>query len=160
MQKKYLVIGAFFVLLLGVTYLLDFRTTLPAQQLRTVNNESLALIDGKPVLINIWATDCPGCVEEMPKLNALYEKYQQQGFRVLAIAMQYDNLAAIKTFVADLQLTFPIVYDEAGDIVAKITEVYALPMSFLVDAEGRVVAKSLGEPDWQSWEQQLRAMLS
>ncbi len=69
---------------------------------------SLADLRGKPVLINLWATWCPPCRDEMPGIQAAYEKYAAKGLVVLAIDFTVqDHLPEVTAFVKEFGLTFP-----------------------------------------------------
>lgn len=66
----------------------------------------LSSLQGKMVLVNFWATDCPGCIEEMPELINTYQQYKDKGFEVVAVAMPYDKLQQIITYSQNNALPF------------------------------------------------------
>ena len=103
---------------------------------------------GKIVMINFWATWCPPCREEMPAMERLWRHHQDQGFVLLAVSV--DSVTAkVKPFVAEHQLTFPILLDPAMD-VANAYGVRALPSSFFVDRRGTLTALALGPRAWDN----------
>lgn len=105
------------------------------------NGKTLRLTDfrGKVVVINFWASWCLPCREEMPDLQAVYDEYQEQGLVVLGINTTYlDSLENAYAFIDDLRLTFPIVFDETGEVAEQSYLVRGLPTSFWVDQDGIV----------------------
>jgi cytochrome c biogenesis protein CcmG/thiol:disulfide interchange protein DsbE len=116
---------------------------------------SLASYKGKAVLINFWATWCGPCKIETPWLVELRDKYAGQGFEILGISTEGDDLkpddkagwakdkAAIAKFVAEEKVSYPVLVD--GD---SLSQAYggldAMPTSFFVDRNGTVVAAQMG----------------
>jgi len=106
----------------------------------------LSDLDGAPVslqdyagdvaLVNLWATWCPPCKEEMPALQAFYEKHQAEGFALLAIN-QEETQDVVQDFVARAGLTFPVWLDENYEAQRKFNT-NSLPSSFVIDRDGRV----------------------
>src|SRR3990172_7816962 len=116
---------------------------------------------GKVVLINFWATWCAPCREEMPALQAAYEKLADQGLVVLGVNWtQVDNLADVETFVAELGLTFPILLDSDGAVSEDLYQVLGLPTSVLVGRAGTIRAVRIGILDLQELEGTLQALLA
>lgn len=107
--------------------------------LKSLQGSEIKLSDqlGKPVLINLWASWCPPCRLEMPGIQTAYEKYKNRGLVVLGIDfMAQDNLQDVSAFVDELQLTFPILLDESGDISAGLYGMRGLPTSYFIDTQG------------------------
>lgn len=97
-------------------------------------------LTGKVVLVNFWATWCPPCRKEMPDLQALYDKYKDQGFVVLAISD--EEAAKVRPFIAERKITYPVLLD-AGRKVNDLFQVEGIPKSFVYDREGKLVAQSI-----------------
>jgi len=95
---------------------------------------------GKVVLVNFWATWCPPCRKEMPDLEALYDKYKDQGFLVLAISD--EEAAKVGPFIGERQISYPVLLDPGGK-VHHLYEVEGIPKSFVYDREGKLVAQSI-----------------
>jgi peroxiredoxin len=95
---------------------------------------------GKVVLVNFWATWCPPCRKEMPDLQALYDKYKDQGFLVLAISD--EEAAKVSPFIGQRQISYPVLLDP-GDKVHQEYEVEGIPKSFVYDRAGKLVAQSI-----------------
>jgi peroxiredoxin len=97
-------------------------------------------LQGKVVLVNFWATWCPPCRKEMPDLQALYDKYKDQGFVVLAISD--EETAKVGPFIAERKITYPVLLDP-GRKVNDAFVVEGIPKSFVYDRSGKLVAQSI-----------------
>src|SRR5215212_6030703 len=96
---------------------------------------SLADYRGQVVLINLWATWCPPCKEEMPTLQSFYNKHKEQGFAVVAIN-DGDPTKDVLQFVKDYQLTFPVWLDPTYIATEQAFKSLNLPTSFVIDRNG------------------------
>jgi peroxiredoxin len=97
-------------------------------------------LKGKVVLVNFWATWCPPCRKEMPDLQALYDKYHEQGFVVLSISD--EEPAKVQPFITERKITYPVLLDP-GRKVNEEFQVEGIPKSFVYDREGKLVAQSM-----------------
>jgi len=95
---------------------------------------------GKVVLVNFWATWCPPCRKEMPDLDALYNKFKDQGLVVLAISD--EEAAKVTPFIAERKISYPVLLDP-GRKVNDLFVVEGIPKSFVYDRNGRMVAQSI-----------------
>ncbi len=105
---------------------------------------------GKIVLINFWATWCDACCNELPLLEALYEalEREQEAFSLLAINLG-ESSRRVERFCRSCRLRFPVLLDRTG----RVGEAYgalALPASYILDREGRVLGRATGARDWGS----------
>jgi len=107
---------------------------------------SMTEFRGKVVLLNFWATWCPPCVKEMPSMEKLRQKYAGQDFEVVAINAGEDS-ESVEAFLLERDITFPILLDIRGASFMTLG-IRGLPMSFLLNKEGRSVMTFLGERDW------------
>ena len=120
----------------------------PDFELATASGETMKLSDlrGQAVLVNLWATWCPPCREEMPSIEKIYNEYKDQGFIVLAVNMTYqDNAQRITPFLSERGLTFPVLLDETGDM-ADDYQLRSLPSSFFVRRDGIINEVVIGGP--------------
>jgi peroxiredoxin len=101
---------------------------------------SLRELKGKVVLVNFWATWCPPCRKEMPDLNALYQRFKDQGFVILAISDEEAD--KVKPFIAERNISYPVMLDP-GRKVNELFQVEGIPKSFVYDREGKLVAQSI-----------------
>ncbi|MBN8579578.1 MAG: TlpA family protein disulfide reductase [Anaerolineae bacterium] len=110
----------------------------PELTLTTLAGDEASLSDyrGSVVLVNLWATWCPPCTEEMPTLKAFYEKYHSQGFELIAID-QGETLEAVVPFVKEFALPFPVWLD-TGSQAGIVFKTMNLPSSYVIDRTGQV----------------------
>ncbi|MBI5814671.1 MAG: redoxin family protein [Nitrospinae bacterium] len=106
---------------------------------------------GKWVFVNFWAKWCGPCVAEMPMIENLAKKMKGRPFEILAINVDDEEPDAIKTFMSRKGLTFTVLLDRNGT-ASESYGINALPMTFLVNPSGEVVAKALGPREWDSPE--------
>ncbi|MEY4978966.1 MAG: hypothetical protein RLZZ352_1236 [Pseudomonadota bacterium] len=104
-------------------------------------------LKGKVTLVNFWATTCVSCVKEMPALVQTYNKYQMQGFETIAVAMSYDPPAWVLNFAQSRQLPFKVALDNTGELAQSWGDVKLTPTTYLVDKQGNIVKRYVGEPD-------------
>ena len=129
------------------------RQSAPDFNLENLRGGDTGLIDyeGKVVLLNFWATWCMPCRAEMPGMEALWQKYREQGFVVVGISNDEGSKKRIETFTRLLDLSFPILLDPEGE-VNDLYEVSNMPTSFLIDRNGRIISRIVGSDDWMSQE--------
>lgn len=107
----------------------------------------LSDLQGKPVLLNFWASWCPPCKEEMPEIVAEYERYKSDGLVVVAVNLQEPD-SKIASFADEYGMDFPIVIDRVGDAgeAWRIGGAFeGLPSSYFIDAAG-VVRSVFNQP--------------
>jgi peroxiredoxin len=109
---------------------------------------------GKVVLVNFWATWCPPCRKEMPDLQALYDKYKDQGFVVLSISD--EEAAKVSPFITERNISYPVLLDP-GRKVNEAFVVEGIPKSFVYDREGKLVAQSIDMRTRSQFQQMLAA---
>lgn len=115
----------------------------PEFELPTLTGESLQLGDlqGKPLLVNFWATWCAPCVIEMPIFQRLYEKHKNE---LYVVAVNADEPATVvRDFVEEHNLTYPILLDHGGE-VQELYSMRGYPTSFFIDGEGVIRVVHIG----------------
>ncbi len=118
-----------------------------------LNGKVVSLSDyrGKVVFVNIWATWCLPCRDEMPSMQKLYNRFKGEAFEILAVSIDSAGRKAVAPFMRELNLTFPALLDTRG----KIRSLYGatgVPESFIIDREGILVEKVIGAMDWATPE--------
>jgi peroxiredoxin len=103
---------------------------------------------GKIVFLNFWATWCAPCKEEMPSMERLYREHKDRGLVVVAVSVDADP-AVVRPFLTEHRLSFAAGVDPKMEVASRYG-VRALPSSFLVDREGRMMAFALGPRTWDT----------
>lgn len=110
---------------------------------------TLADYRGSPMLLNVWATWCDPCRDEMPSMQRLYEATRDRGLRIVAISIDdRGNAPLIREFAAEHHLTFDILHDPTSAIM-KSYQVRGVPQSFLISRTGQIVGIRF-VADWSS----------
>jgi cytochrome c biogenesis protein CcmG/thiol:disulfide interchange protein DsbE len=125
----------------------------PQLELTSLDGAQVSLEDlrGSVVLVNLWATWCPPCLQEMPTLNAFYEKYKDQGFVLIGVN-QEESRDIVAPFVEDFGLSFPIWLDEKP--LAQVAfKTVNLPSSYVIDRDGRIRLMWIGGISEKNLEQ-------
>ena len=121
---------------------------------------SLSDYRGQVVLVNIWATWCGPCLQEMPSMQRMYDELSDEDFEILAVSIdaplgESDAFGRpggdLEAFVDELELTFPILHNGAGEIQRQY-QTTGVPESFLIGPDGVIVKKVAGPTEWDSKE--------
>lgn len=162
MLSKYWLYFVIVVLLIGAGWIWASRDDAGAQlqaspqegflapnfTLETLEGETVSLSDfeGQAVMINFWASWCPPCRAEMPSMENVYQKYQNQGFVILAInATHQDTVSGAANFVAEEGFSYPILMD-TKDSVSQLYQLRSLPTSLFVGKDGLIQEIVYGGP--------------
>jgi peroxiredoxin len=112
------------------------------------NSVSLSQFRGKIVFLNFWATWCPTCVVEMPSMEKLHRRLQDRDFVMVAVNLQ-EGEAQVKTFFEKFELSFAALLDTSGEVASGLA-VRALPTTFVLGKDGRILAMALGAREWDN----------
>lgn len=161
-RDAFFAVGAFFViiaLVVGGYFVYQSRQAPPVDVGSPAPDFSFPLLDGgqaslsgnkgKVVLINIWATWCTPCREEMPSMERLYRNMKGKPFEILAVSIDTRGATDVSPFAKELRLTFPILLDTDKKI-AGLYHTTGQPESFIVDKNGVVVDRIIGPLDWSN----------
>jgi peroxiredoxin len=122
----------------------------PAPEVRftMVSGESVGTSDlrGKVVLINFWATYCASCWKEMPKMVQTHKRFSPRGYEMIAVAVSGDDPKRVAEVAATLP--FKVAFDGDGAVAKAFGNVRVTPSTFIVDREGRILKRYIGEPEW------------
>ena len=119
--------------------------------LEDINGKEVSLKDfkGKFVLLNFWATWCAPCRKEMPAMSNLHNEFNGEGLEVVGVHVG-PSLAGVKKFLESVPVSFTVLIDK--DMGLASWGVRGLPTSFLVNPDGKLVYKAVGEREWDSPE--------
>jgi len=148
--KPALIAVAVLALVGALFFALMDRPSAPAVTFTTLEGKPIVLdeLRGKVVLVNFWATSCPGCIKEMPDMVESYELYRDRGFEIVAVAMSYDPPNYVLNFVQTRQLPFPVALDVDGAHARAFGNVQLTPTTFIIGKDGRILEQKLGELDF------------
>lgn len=119
------------------------------------------LIDGKVALVDVWATWCTPCIQAMPHLQSLYNRYRDRGLVVVGIMTDGNATRIGADRVKDLGVTYPILVDEdAKTFARRWGQVSGIPLLVLVDREGRVVDTFVGIGDLEAIDRRIEDLFS
>lgn len=121
----------------------------PDFQTKDINGEPLSLsqFKDKVVLIDFWATWCPPCIEEMPNIVKTYQKFHDKGFEIIGISLDQNENRFLR-FLKDNSMTWRQHFDGKGgeNELARKYSITSIPTTFLIDANGKIIAKNLRGP--------------
>lgn len=123
----------------------------PAKDFQLIYDGKLAHLSdlrGKVIVLNFWATWCPPCVEETPSLNELQARIAPAGGVVLGVSVD-DDAQAYEQFLTAYHVSFPTYRDPTKKIAADYGSAI-FPETYLIDRQGRIARKIIGEQDWNS----------
>jgi peroxiredoxin len=120
----------------------------PAVVLRDLTGRPVRLEDyrGRVVVLNVWATWCQPCREELPVMDALARELSARGLTILAVNHQ-ETEARVAAFVDEYRLTLPVLLDPDGQVAARYRAL-GLPATYVIDRAGRLVGSVLGIRNW------------
>ena len=145
------------------------RKAAPAFVLLDASGKSvpLSMFKGKPLLLDLWATKCEGCVKEIPSFIEIHQAYAKKGLAVVGISMDilYEDLkepaeawSLVKPFVETDNVDYPILMGDDG--ITKRYSVNALPVTYLIDRLGRIASTYAGIVDTLNMEANIKALLA
>ncbi len=115
---------------------------------------------GKVVMVNFWATSCTTCVKEMPQMVETYQKFNAQGLEFVAVAMQYDPPNYVINFTETRKLPFKVALDSNGALAKAFGDVALTPTTFVIDKQGNIIKRYVGEPDFGTLHELLKKALA
>ena len=118
---------------------------------KTVDGEDVPLInpdaESQVMFLNMWATWCLPCLEEMPSMTSLYQEFSDEGLTMVAVSSEDPEI--VRDFLEDHPYPFSILLDPE-DLLSQRLEVMALPTTFVRDSQGRLALRQLGGYHWDS----------
>ena len=130
-----------------------FSSAAPSVSFTTLKGDTFTTeqLKGKVVLVKFWATSCVTCIAQMPGTIAHYNQLSPKGFDTIAVAMDYDPLSYVKNFTESRKLPFKVVHDANGEIAKAFGDVKLTPTAFLIDKNGNIIKRYLGNYDEEAF---------
>jgi peroxiredoxin len=119
---------------------------------------SLRRYRGKVVLLNFWATWCGPCLTEIPTFEAWQNTYGAAGLQIVGVSMD-DDAAPVKRAYAKYRMNYPVAMGDT-QLAESFGGVLGLPLSYLIDPDGRIVGRYQGELDLAQLESKIKSLLS
>ncbi len=138
------------------------KKTAPDVFFTTLTGEKVTMqsLRGKVVMVNFWATSCVTCVKEMPQMVDTYNKYQAQGLDFIAVAMSYDPPNYVLNFAETRKLPFKVALDPQDSLAMSFGDVKLTPTTFVIDKDGHIIKRYVGEPVFSELHQLLEKALA
>jgi peroxiredoxin len=132
---------------LGVWLFASPAAQAPEVTFSTLSGKQLKMSElrGKVVLVKFWATSCVTCVAQMPDNVEHFDTYHARGFEIVAVAMQYDPANYVINFVDTRKIPFTVALDTVGQVAKAFGDVKLTPTAFLIDKNGHILKRYLGE---------------
>lgn len=148
--KPILIATVILALIGGFVATLTSKAPAPQAQFVSLQGKKVSMeeLRGKVVLVNFWATDCPGCIQEMPDLINTHKKFQAQGLETIAVAMSYDPPNYVLAYTEKNALPFVVSLDPRGELAKAFNDVKMTPTTFVIDKQGNIVQRTLGVLDF------------
>jgi thiol-disulfide isomerase/thioredoxin len=133
-----------------------WETPVPAPRVTFVDDRggahTLAEFRGRYLLLNLWATWCAPCARELPSLARLSAQMKDERFRVVAVALPPGSVADAHAFLAGHDAGALAAYGDANTMFFRAFHAYGLPLTVLIDPDGREVARVVGPAQWDAPE--------
>jgi peroxiredoxin len=137
----------------GIAAVASLTLARPAPEVKfsALSGEAFSTSDlrGKVVLVNFWATYCGPCMQEMPKMVDTHRKFAPRGYETVAVTVRHDDPGRVGQYVAKHALPFKVALDHSGEVAREFGNVRITPTIFLIDKNGKVLRRYVGEPDWR-----------
>lgn len=133
---------------------------LPDYEFDTLKGESVKLSDyrGKILMVNFWATWCGPCRKEIPELVKLKEKYGDQGFEIVGVALDDEGFEVVKPFLQQFDINYTIVADDYS-YGNELGGIYMVPTTYLVNKDGKIAFRKIGEITVENIEPKIAELL-
>jgi thiol-disulfide isomerase/thioredoxin len=154
---------AFATLLLFVSVRAENVTPTPAPGwvLKDVDGKpvNFSQFKGKVVVLDFWATWCPPCRAEIPGYVKLQEKYKDKGLVIIGVSVDQDGPAVVKKFTNDFHMNYSVVLADDA-VVQAFGGIDAIPTTFIIDRDGKIRDKKVGEMETDEYEKVIQKYLN
>jgi peroxiredoxin len=138
------------------------KKTIPEVTFTNLNGEKITSqsLRGKVVMVNFWATSCATCIKEMPQMVETYNKYKNRGLEFIAVAMREDPPNYVLNYAKTRNLPFKVALDVQGDLAKSFGDVKLTPTTLVIDKDGHIIKRYVGEPEFAALHQLLEKALA
>ena len=133
---------------------------IPDYEFDTLTGSTVKLSDyrGQTIMINFWATWCGPCRKEIPELVKLKNKYGDQGFEIIGVALDDEGFEVVEPFLKQFDINYTIVADDYS-YGNELGGIYMVPTTYLVDKEGKIIFRKIGEITVENIESKIVGLL-
>jgi peroxiredoxin len=123
----------------------------------TITGKKIELrkLQGKPIIVTFWATDCASCIKEIPRLIELYNQFHPKGLEIIAVAMYYDPPNHVVNMTKAKQLPYDVALDLKAEHAFAFSQVRLTPSTFLISPSGHIIMQKTGKFDIAKMKRQL-----
>lgn len=156
--------GLILILLISAVFLQQKHNPhrfIPDTSFTTITGKKLVFSPSqkKPLVVTFWATSCPSCVQEIPHLISLYDRYHPQGIEIIAIAMAYDPPNRVVAMTQEKNIPYAVVLDLKSEYANAFGRIWATPTTFLIKPNGRIAKRIVGQFDLVDLQTRIEALL-
>lgn len=133
---------------------------IPDYEFETLEGNSIKLSEyrGKTIMINFWATWCGPCRKEIPELVKLKNKYGEQGFEIIGVALDDEGFEVVEPFLQQFDINYTIVADDYS-YGNELGGIYMVPTTYIVNKEGKIAFRKIGEITVENIESKIVGLL-
>jgi thiol-disulfide isomerase/thioredoxin len=133
----------------------------PEARFITLGGESFTTsqLRGHVAVVNFWATWCPDCMREMPRMIEAHKRYAPRGYETIAVAVQ-DHPNRVAAYALKEQLPFKVALDLTDEVSRRFGNIHITPTTFIIGKNGRVLRRYEGEPNWQDFDRVVEKALA
>jgi thiol-disulfide isomerase/thioredoxin len=156
LMKRTLLLTAVLLFIITLSINVDAGAGVTIQKISESALDELIKADNNKILITFMAAWCGPCIDELPVLNKLYQKYKKQDLKLIGISIDLEGPKAMQPIIDKLQVSFPVYW--YGESAVQKFSLRAIPMTFLVE-DGRIVEKLPGRRSEKELNKMIREFL-
>ena len=133
----------------------------PEARFVTLGGESFttSAMRGRVTVVNFWATWCPDCMKEMPRMIEAHRRFAPRGYETIAVAVR-DHPNRVADYARKEALPFKVALDTTDEVSKRFGDVQITPTTFVIDRKGRVLKRYVGIPEWQEFDRLIEKALA
>jgi peroxiredoxin len=162
LSKTYKILFISLLTVTLITYFFLSKPTAPTLTFKTITNKTINLqqLQGQPVLVTFWASNCPSCLKEISHFKDLYQNYHHRGLEIIAIAMHYDRPNYVVQASKIHQIPYDIVLDLRQKFALAFGDVSLTPTTILINPQGKIEQQITGTFDLADMQTHIESLLT